>query len=577
MHIIRVGFVLAAGCVLTLAGCGFSRDAASEQRTAQITAKINEQFQESRRDQALARVIKASVYEVTGDFANAVLEYQEALQVEPTAAIHFAISKDYSLLGKHALAAQHAKEAVRMDSTKILYRQNLANIYMTAFQPDLAMPEYERIVKLDSNNTEAWFNLARLYQTSRPMQAIEIYDKILDREGDDWEILLQVAEIYNTLGKFDQAAERYKRMVDLDPSNRVLQRQLAETYARAGKMDEAIKLLESILEDDPKNAETLASLADIYLDQHNFERAQVLYEKLLSLEHTNPEVRLRVAISFMGQAQRDSTYIDKAKPIFEDLKREIPNDWRAFYYLGMIADREKQDSLARAYFERVTHLAEWNGDAWWYVGTSYFDKGEYQKLVDEMQRAKRALPRDSRIFLLEGLGYSRLEKNEEAVKALKHSLELKPDDMNAISTLALTLDGMHRYNESDSLYERALRLDPQSHLILNNYGYSLAERGLQLDRALQMSLTAIAADPGNASYLDTAGWVYFMLAKYDDARQYIEKAIAAGGASATVYEHMGDIQYKLGQKEKAQEFWKQSLQLNANNQSLKDKIARGSF
>jgi Tfp pilus assembly protein PilF len=71
--------------------------------------------------------------------------------------------------------------------------------------------------------------------------------------------------------------------------------------------------------------------------------------------------------------------------------------------------------------------------------------------------------------------------------------------------------------------------------------------------------------------------VYFRLAKYDDARHYIEKAIAAGGASATVYEHMGDIQFKLGQKEKAEEFWKQALQMNANNQSLKDKIARGLF
>jgi len=114
-------------------------------------------------------------------------------------------------------------------------------------------------------------------------------------------------------------------------------------------------------------------------------------------------------------------------------------------------------------------------------------------------------------------------------------------------------------------------------LILNNYGYSLAERGLQLDRALQMSLQAVAADPQNASYLDTAGWVYFMLARYDDARKYIEKAIAAGGASATVYEHMGDIQSKLGQKEKAAQFWNHALELNAGSESLKEKIARGSL
>lgn len=565
------------GIGLLLAGCSFSRDTVREQRAQQATRQIDQHLKEIQHDQALGHVVKASVFEVTGDFANAILEYQEALQLEPTAAIHFAISKDYSLLGKHALAAQHGKEAVRLDTARILYHQNLASVYMNAYQPDLAIPEFERIVKLDSNNTEGWFNLARLYQTSKPLRAIEIYERILDREGDDWEILLQTAEIYNSLGRFDDAADKFKRMVELDPSNTVLRRQLAETYARGGKTAEATKILETILETDKNNADALAALAEIYLDQQNFDQALKLYQRLLAMERTNPEVRLRVGVAYWGQSQRDSTFIEKAKPIFQQLNKELPNDWRPYYYLGAIADREKHDSLAGQYFERVTRLAEWNGDAWWYIGTSLFDKGEYQKLVDEMQRAKKALPRDSRVYFLEGLGYSRLDLPQQAVTSLKHALELKPDDMNALSTLALTLDGLHRYQESDSLYERALRMDPRSHLILNNYGYSLAERGLQLDRALQMSMQAVAADSQNASYLDTAGWVYFMLARYDDARKYIEKAIAAGGASATVYEHMGDIQSKLGQKDKADEFWKHALELNAGSQSLKDKIARGSL
>ena len=567
--------VLATAAVF--AGCSFSRDTVQEQRARKATQQISTQLKEVQRDHALSHVIQGSVCDVTGDLANAILEYQEALQHEPSAAIHYAISKDYSSLGKHALAAQHAKEAIRLDSLRILYHQNLAGIYMNAYQPELAVPEYERIVQIDSNNTEGWFNLARLYQTTRPLNALKIYERILDREGDDWEILLQTAEIYNALGRFDEAAAKFKRMVDLDPGNRVLQRQLAETYGRAGKTQEAIKILEGILEAEKNNADALAALADVYLDQRNYDRALELYQRLLALEHTNPEVRLRVGVAYVGQSQRDSTFIEKAKPIFEQLNKELPNDWRPYYYLGMIADREKKDSLAGRYFERVTRLAEWNGDAWWYIGTSYFEKGEYQKLIDEMQRARKALPKDSRVFFLLGLAYSRLDKTEEAISALRHSLELKSDDINTLSTLALTLDGLHRYQESDSLYERALVLDPRSHLILNNYGYSLAERGLQLDRALRMSLQAIAAEPENASYLDTVGWVYFRLAQYEEARRHIEKAIAAGGASATVYEHMGDIQYKLGQKEKAEKFWKQALEMNSGNQSLRDKIARGSL
>jgi tetratricopeptide (TPR) repeat protein len=225
----------------------------------------------------------------------------------------------------------------------------------------------------------------------------------------------------------------------------------------------------------------------------------------------------------------------------------------------------------------VTRLAAWNGDAWWYLGSSYFDKGEYQKLVDAMVKAEKALPRDYRMPFLLGLAYSRMDQNDRAITAFHRSLELKPDDINTLSTLALTLDGLHRYQESDSLYERALKLDPKSHLLMNNYGYSLAERGLQLERALQMSLQAIDAEPNNESYLDTVGWVYFKLGHFEEAQKYIAKAIGAGGASATVYEHMGDIHYKLGEKKKAEQFWKQALEMNSANQGLKDKIARGSL
>ena len=564
---------LAAGLI----GCSSVKETAQTQQEVKKDTPVLERLKEYQRDRALARLVQGSVFDVTGDYANAILEYQEALQLYPQAATEYAISKDYSALGKHALAAQHGAEAIRLDSLNILYHQNLATIYLSAYQPELAVKEFERIVQIDSNNVEGLYNLARLYQANRPLKALEIYERILDRTGDEWEILLQTAETYNSLGRYDEAAEKFKHMLELDPSNKVLQRQLAETFGRAGKFPEAQQLLEGILESDPKNAEALSSLADVFMEQHQYERALPIYQKLLLQERQNTEIRLRIGIAYIGQVDRDSTFVDKARPIFEQLNKDIPNDWRPCYYLGVIAARQAKDSVAREYFERVTQLAAWNGDAWWYLGLSFFDKGEYQKLVDAMLKADKGLPRDYRIPFLLGLGYSRMDQNEKAITAFHRSLALKPDDINTLSTLALTLDGLHRYQESDSLYERALKLDPKSHLLMNNYGYSLAERGLQLERALRMSLQAIEAEPNNDSYLDTVGWVYFKLGHYEEAQKYISKAIGAGGASAAVYEHMGDIQYKLGEKKKAEQFWKQALEMNSANQGLKDKIARGSL
>jgi tetratricopeptide (TPR) repeat protein len=136
---------------------------------------------------------------------------------------------------------------------------------------------------------------------------------------------------------------------------------------------------------------------------------------------------------------------------------------------------------------------------------------------------------------------------------------------------------MKEYEQSDSLYEQALKLDPNSDLILNNYGYSLSERGLQLERALEMATRAVKADSTNPSYLDTIGWVYYKLGNYVEAERYVRKAIDQGEASAVVHEHLGDVYFKLGEKEKAVEWWKKALERAPDNQGLKEKIERGSL
>jgi tetratricopeptide (TPR) repeat protein len=261
--------------------------------------------------------------------------------------------------------------------------------------------------------------------------------------------------------------------------------------------------------------------------------------------------------------------------LFEDLHKEAPGDWRPCWYLGALAASQHKDSIAGIYFEQVTKLEEHHGDAWWFFGSSLFEQGKYTKLLEAMEQAQKAVPNDFRFYLLEGLALTRMEKQEDAVQPLQKAHNLNPKDLNTLSTLALTLDGLHRYQESDSLYEEGLRLDPKSALLLNNYGYSLAERGLQLKRAREMSNQAITTEPDNSAYLDTYGWIFFRLEDYTNAALYIEKSIATGKASAVVHEHLGDVYLKLGRKEQAIELWKKALEMDSKNEAVKEKILHG--
>jgi tetratricopeptide (TPR) repeat protein len=563
-----------SGVLLVLAwGCGSSSSTIPQSPNGETGEPLSAEARERLKQQALNNFVEGALFDAKGDYAKAILEYQDALRLDEQAATHHALARDYMLLEKYPLAAQHARAAIGLDSLTIEYRELLARIYLQAFQPDLAIQEYEAIVRIDSNYTQGWYSLAGLYQASKPLKALEIYERLLEQGGDNWELLLMSAELYAKLGRFPDAAEHYKRMLALDPSNRPLQRQLAETYVRAGSLDSAIVVLQALVEIDKNDLEATAALADVYLQKGRFAEAFPLYERVLQQVKDNPELLLRVGVSYFGQIQADSTFAPKAKEVLLRVSTMTPNDWRPFFYLGAIAAGAHEDSAAAGYFEHVITLERTNAEAWWFLATFRFERNEFRETVDILQEALAAVPTDARFYFLQGLSYSRLGMRDSAIARLERSLEIDPKDMNTISTLALEYEGLRQFDKSDQLYERALAIDPESALILNNYGYSLADRGLQLERALSMALKAVEAEPENPSYLDTLGWIYFRLGRYQEAERYILHAIKGGEVSAVVLEHMGDVSQKLGKKSEAQKYWQQALEKDPSNQSLKDKLS----
>lgn len=72
---------------------------------------------------------------------------------------------------------------------------------------------------------------------------------------------------------------------------------------------------------------------------------------------------------------------------------------------------------------------------------------------------------------------------------------------------------------------------------------------------------AVAAEPENAAYLDSLGWVLFKLGKYEEALSPLEKAAEMRtGGDGTIYEHLGDVYDKLGRAADAQKAWAKAME-----------------
>jgi tetratricopeptide (TPR) repeat protein len=121
---------------------------------------------------------------------------------------------------------------------------------------------------------------------------------------------------------------------------------------------------------------------------------------------------------------------------------------------------------------------------------------------------------------------------------------------------AAALDAAGLFDEARPLLERVLDIDPSNAVALNQLGYSLAERNLDLPAALAYLERANRLRPEDGGILDSLAWVYFRLGRFAEAEPLSRRAIELAGAGAVLLDHLGDILWALGRKEEAIEQWR---------------------
>ena len=84
---------------------------------------------------------------------------------------------------------------------------------------------------------------------------------------------------------------------------------------------------------------------------------------------------------------------------------------------------------------------------------------------------------------------------------------------------------------------------------------------------------AMKAEPDNAAYLDSMGWVLFRLGEFAAAKEHLLKAAEKlESEDSTIYEHLGDIHEALGEHEDAVKVWIKALKLEAEKQFGDEKL-----
>ena len=124
----------------------------------------------------------------------------------------------------------------------------------------------------------------------------------------------------------------------------------------------------------------------------------------------------------------------------------------------------------------------------------------------------------------------------------------------------------------------ALLLAPDEPRLLNHLGYSLVERREKLPEALAMIERAVAAEPTSGAIVDSLGWAYWRLGRFEEAVAELERAAALEPTDPVINDHLGDAYWSVGRTREARFQWTRALSLDpeeADAARIRDKLARG--
>ena len=65
-----------------------------------------------------------------------------------------------------------------------------------------------------------------------------------------------------------------------------------------------------------------------------------------------------------------------------------------------------------------------------------------------------------------------------------------------------------------------------------------------------MSKQCVELSPNQPTYQDTYGWVLYKLKRFNEAEEWLKKAVEGDDKSPVVIEHYGDVLYQLNQKKR---------------------------
>jgi tetratricopeptide (TPR) repeat protein len=501
-----------------------------------------------------------------------------------------------------AAATTFFREAVKADPRN----QELLERAFVAFLADGAMNEAfrtaERLVQRDGSNGLAQFALGvRALKAKQYAQARAALAK--GGRGRQADLTATLLTAWSYAGEGKAEAKKALETVDKLKGERAYT-QFREYHAGliaevTGNPAEAERRFKAAYENERNTLQVVDAYGRFEAKRGNRDAAKKIYTTFDETLPRHPVVRAAI------------DRLEAGKPLEGGITNAQQGAAEVLYGLGVVGNSQGDELTAIIYLRLALHLDPQHDLALVTLADVYERLKQYERANEIYARIPKTSPIRPSADIAIGQNLEQLKQGDQAVQHLEGLLKERPDDIEVIMALGNVLRSRKRFAEAAEIYtkaverigtpdrghwilffyrgtsferakqwdkaeadlKKALELIPESQpagraQVLNYLAYSWVDNHQNIDEAFKMLQRAVELAPRDGAIIDSLGWAYYRMGRYDDAVRELEKAVELKAGDPVINDHLGDAYWKVGRKLEAKFQWSHAKDSNPEHEDL---------
>lgn len=340
----------------------------------------------------------------------------------------------------------------------------------------------------------------------------------------------------------------------------------------------AAGMLEDFVKAHPNAREVRTAYGRILVNRKQYGAARAQFEILLKDQPDNATALY--ALGILSAQSNDAPAAEKYFLRFVEVLDRDPDDERdpskALLILSQLAEERGDLKGALQWLDKIPANAE--------AETAFSARLRRAQLLGkqgDVAGARRLLAamkppepaQQAQVVMAESQLLREFGRLEEAYALMAAGAKRFPANPDLLYDFALLAERTGRLDVMEKTLRDVMAQAPDNHHAYNALGYSLAERNVRLKEAYELIGKAMKIAPNDPFIMDSMGWVQYRMGNLDQAEAHLRRAYALRH-DPEIAVHLGEVLWKKGQKDEAQQLWREARAKDPRNDTLRSTLAR---